>query len=91
MEQYTSLNIAQLTTDLGIAQKLTTTLLKSLGARIEAPKGTEFDKVIAAWQNDGKTVGGNSDVASGKLKIASLKLPLDFPREVNRGKAKAKR
>ena len=88
---YTSLDITLLANDLNLNPKRTTEVAKSLGCRVVGPKGTELDKIIAKWKNEGRD--GSVALAAGsgaqsKVKVANLKIPLEFPRE---RKAKAKR
>lgn len=66
--------------------KKTVELLKMLGCRMVQPKGKEAERILASWNMDGKTT---PDPDQGKLKVASLIIPLEFPKE-KRGKAKSK-
>lgn len=90
---YVNLDLNLLQADLSLNARKASDIAKSLGCRVTTPKGAEVDKVTARWQNEGKTSslpggGGARAATSGKLKIASLKIPLEFPRE---RKAAAKR
>lgn len=79
-EGYSSLDINLLQSDLSLNPKKTSEVVKSLGCRILTPKGADTEKLVAKWQNEGKT----SSIPSGsnkKVRIASLKIPLEFPRE----------
>lgn len=54
-----------------------------LGCRIIIPRGKDLDSIQAKWRVEGRTL---PDTDQGKLKVASLLLPLEFPKE-KRGKA----
>lgn len=57
-----------------------------LGCRIIQPKGKDAERIYASWKTDGRTIPSTDN---GKLKVAALILPLEFPKE-KRGKAKAR-
>jgi DNA-directed RNA polymerase I subunit RPA49 len=80
-EGYSSLDINLLQSDLSLNPKKTSEIVKSLGCRILTPKGADTEKIIAKWQNEGKTSSIPTSSSSRKVKIASLKIPLEFPRE----------
>lgn len=64
----------------------TAELLKMLGCRTIQPKGKEAERILASWRMDGRAM---PDADQSRLKVASLMIPLEFPKE-KRGKAKSK-
>ena len=87
LDSYTTLDFQLLGNDMSVTAKKTTDLLKALGCRIIVPKGTELDKIVAQWKNTGRST---ESASAGKLKVASLLLPLEFPKE-RRAKAPARK
>jgi hypothetical protein len=51
------------------------------------PKGKDAERILASWRTDGRTL---PDSDSGKLKVATLTIPLEFPREKTGAKAKGR-
>lgn len=89
LENYTTLDFQLISNDMAQSSKKMVDILKSLGCRIDVPRGPEADRILATWKNEGRSTE-SAIAGAGKLKVASLKLPLEFPSE-KRGKAAAKR
>ena len=89
IDDYGPLDIATLASDLGIPAKRAADYLHALGARIVTPRSAELERVLATWKAENKSVP--ADITGGKVKTATLKIPLDFPREKRAVKAVAKR
>lgn len=85
-ESYGALDYQTLSNDMNYNTKKTSELLKMLGCRTIQPKGKDAERIYASWRADNKTI---PDADHGKLKVAVLTIPLEFPKE-RRGKAKAK-
>lgn len=85
-EAYGALDFQTLSNDMAYNSKKTAELLKMLGCRTLQPKGKDAERIYASWRTDGRTIPSTE---SGKLKVAALIIPLEFPRE-KRSKAKGR-
>lgn len=90
LDNYQNVDMARLANDISLAPRKATEIFKSLGCQIATPRGTELEKILVTWRNEGKTTESDGKASDGaRLKVANLKIPLEFPRE--RRKAPAKR
>jgi len=89
LDNYQNIDMARIANDISLSPRKATGIFKSLGCQIITPRGMELEKVLVTWRNEGKTVEGDGKGADGgKLKVASLKMPLRFPREKRNAPAK---
>jgi hypothetical protein len=86
-ESYGALDFQTISNDMSYNIKRATELVKMLGCRMIQPKGKDAERILASWRTDGRTL---PDSDSGKLKVATLTIPLEFPREKTGAKAKGR-
>lgn len=86
-EGYVALDYQTLSNDMVYNNRKTIELLKMLGCRVVQPRGKDLERIYASWRTDGRTI---PSLEGGKLKVASLIIPLEFPKEKS-GKAKGRK
>ncbi|GAA5930863.1 DNA-directed RNA polymerase I subunit RPA49 [Sporobolomyces koalae] len=75
-----STDVNSIAEDLGMGNKKVQELFRSLGCQLLAPTATDKEKLVAAGH-------ASTPAEAAKMKKASLKVPLEFPKE-RKGKAK---
>jgi len=89
LDNYSNVDMVRLSNDISLSPKKATEVFKSLGCQINTPRGTELERILVTWRNEGRTVEADGKGADGgRLKVASLKMPLEFPREKRKAPAK---
>jgi len=90
LDNYQNIDLGTLANDISLNPRKATEVFKSLGCQIATPRGTELERLILTWRNEGKTTESDGKASDGgRIRVANLKIPLEFPRE--RRKAPAKR